>query len=105
MLLVPPAPEPIVERVRRWWPEVRGAVLGLRASDKLGLLIGGNLATELLFATALGMFANALGYDVSLADLLVMNISRLAARQLRPDPRRTSASPSSGSRSGSSRPG
>ena len=41
-----------------------------RASDKLGLLIGGSLATELLFATALGVFANAFGYDVSLADLL-----------------------------------
>ena len=59
----------------RWWPEVRSAVLGLRGSDKLGLLLGGSLATELLFATALGVFANALGYDISLADLLVMNIS------------------------------
>ena len=75
VLLVPRLRNPIVSRVRTWWPEVRGAVLGLRASDKLGLLIGGSLATELLFATALGVFANALGYDVSLADLLVMNIS------------------------------
>jgi uncharacterized membrane protein YbhN (UPF0104 family) len=50
-------------------------VLGLRGSDKLGLLLGGSLATELLFATALGIFANALGYDVSLAQLLVMNVS------------------------------
>jgi uncharacterized membrane protein YbhN (UPF0104 family) len=67
--------DPIVSRVRTWWPEVRGAVLGLRASDKVGLLLGGSLATELLFATALGIFANAFGYDISLADLLVMNIS------------------------------
>jgi uncharacterized membrane protein YbhN (UPF0104 family) len=75
VLLVPLLRNPIVSRVRTWWPEVRGAVLALRTSDKLGLLIGGSLATELLFATALGVFANALGYDVSLADLLVMNIS------------------------------
>ena len=75
VLLVPRFRDPIVERVRRWWPEARSAVLGLRASDKLGLLLGGSLATELLFATALGVFANALGYDISLADLLVMNIS------------------------------
>ena len=67
-------------------PRCAAPCSGCAPSDKLGLLIGGSLATELLFATALGVFANALGYDVSLADLLVMNISRLAARQLRPDP-------------------
>jgi uncharacterized membrane protein YbhN (UPF0104 family) len=74
-LLVPRLRNPVVERVRRWWPDVRAAVLGLRTADKLGLLLGGSLATEILFATSLGMFANALGYDVSLAELLVMNIS------------------------------
>jgi uncharacterized protein (TIRG00374 family) len=61
--------------VRAWWPEVRQALRGLRASNKLGLLIGGSLATEILFATALGVFANALGYDIGLADLLVINIA------------------------------
>jgi uncharacterized protein (TIRG00374 family) len=65
----------ITDRVRTWWPEVRDALRGLRASNKLGLLIGGSLATELLFASALGVFANALGYDIGLADLLVINIS------------------------------
>lgn len=65
----------ITGRVRTWWPDVRDAVSGLRASNKLALLIGGSLATELLFATALGVFANALGYDIGLADLLVINIS------------------------------
>jgi uncharacterized membrane protein YbhN (UPF0104 family) len=75
VLLAPRLRNPIVERVRAWWPEVRAAAAGLRASDRLGLLLGGSLATELLFATALGLFANALGYDVSLAALLVMNMS------------------------------
>jgi glycosyltransferase 2 family protein len=65
----------ITGRVRAWWPEVRDAVKGLRATNKLALLIGGSLATEILFATALGIFANAVGYDIGLADLLVINIS------------------------------
>jgi uncharacterized membrane protein YbhN (UPF0104 family) len=65
----------IVDRVRQWWPEVRAALAGLRASNKLALLIGGSLATEILFATALGLFAHALGYNLSLAELLVINIS------------------------------
>jgi uncharacterized membrane protein YbhN (UPF0104 family) len=65
----------IVERVRRWWPDVRATLASLRAGNKLGLLLGGSLATELLFAVALGVFANAFGYDISLADLLLINIS------------------------------
>jgi uncharacterized membrane protein YbhN (UPF0104 family) len=65
----------ILERVRRWWPDIRATLLSLRAGNKLGLLLGGSLATELLFAVALGIFANAFGYDVGLADLLLINIS------------------------------
>jgi uncharacterized membrane protein YbhN (UPF0104 family) len=65
----------IVERVRRWWPDVKATLRSLRAGNKLGLLLGGSLATELLFAVALGVFANAFGYDVSLANLLLINIS------------------------------
>jgi uncharacterized membrane protein YbhN (UPF0104 family) len=65
----------ITERVRRWWPDVRATLASLRAGNKLGLLLGGSLATEVLFAIALGIFANAFGYDVSLADLLLINIS------------------------------
>jgi glycosyltransferase 2 family protein len=65
----------IAERVRRWWPDVKATLASLRAGNKLGLLLGGSLATEVLFAVALGIFANAFGYDVSLADLLLINIS------------------------------
>lgn len=65
----------ITERVRRWWPDVKATLASLRAGNKLGLLLGGSLATELLFAVALGVFANAFGYDISLADLLLINIS------------------------------
>jgi glycosyltransferase 2 family protein len=65
----------IVGRVRRWWPDIRSALVGLRAPHKLAQVVGGSLATELLFAAALGLFANALGYDIGLADLLLINIS------------------------------
>jgi uncharacterized membrane protein YbhN (UPF0104 family) len=65
----------IADRVRRWWPDVRVTLRSIRAGNKLGLLVGGSLATELLFAVALGVFANAFGYDISLANLLLINIS------------------------------
>jgi uncharacterized protein (TIRG00374 family) len=65
----------IVGSFRRWWPEIRFALAGLRASNKLVLLVLGSLATEVLFAAALGLFARSVGYDVSLAELLVINMS------------------------------
>jgi uncharacterized protein (TIRG00374 family) len=65
----------IASQVRRWWPEVRSALSALRASHKMALLVFGSLGTELLFAIALGVFARAFGYDISLAELLVINIS------------------------------
>jgi uncharacterized membrane protein YbhN (UPF0104 family) len=64
----------IVERVRAWWPEVRLALGALRSSNKLALLLFGTIATEVLFAFALGLFALGLGTRVSLTDLLVINI-------------------------------
>jgi len=65
----------IVGRVRGWWPDVRVALAGLRASNKLGLLLGGNLAAVVLLAIALGLTARALGYHVTLAELLVIVVS------------------------------
>jgi uncharacterized membrane protein YbhN (UPF0104 family) len=64
----------IVERVRLWWPDVRATLGGLRASHKLALLLFGSVGTEILFALTLGLFAQGFGYDVSLAELLVINI-------------------------------
>ncbi len=47
----------------------------LRGSHKLAELVLGNVATEVLFATSLGMFARGLGFPLSLAELLVINMS------------------------------
>ena len=47
---------------RRLAAEAFGAARGLRSPRRLGMLFGGNLASEVLFAAALGAFARALGY-------------------------------------------
>jgi uncharacterized protein (TIRG00374 family) len=39
------------------------------------MLLGGNLASEVLFASALGAFAAALGYPVGLTELILINVS------------------------------
>jgi uncharacterized membrane protein YbhN (UPF0104 family) len=65
----------IVERVRVWLPQMRSGLNALRAPRKLAMLIGGNIATEVLFATALGLFCRSLGYPIGLPDLLVINMS------------------------------
>ncbi|HEY6889724.1 MAG TPA: lysylphosphatidylglycerol synthase transmembrane domain-containing protein, partial [Solirubrobacter sp.] len=72
---VGPVRRVIVGRVRAWWPDVRAALIGLRASNKLALLVLGNLAAEALLAIALGLIARALGYHVTFAELLVIQTS------------------------------
>jgi uncharacterized membrane protein YbhN (UPF0104 family) len=65
----------ITERLRAWLPQMRSGFVALRTPRKLAMLIGGNIATELLFASALGLFTRALGYPIGLPDLLVINMS------------------------------
>jgi uncharacterized membrane protein YbhN (UPF0104 family) len=65
----------IVSRVRKWWPEVRDAIVGLRGAGKLRLLILGNIATELLFSAALGIFARSLGYHIPFGEVVLINES------------------------------
>jgi uncharacterized membrane protein YbhN (UPF0104 family) len=75
LVLVRRLRDAILDRIRRWWPDVRASLVALRASHKLALLLLGSLATELLFAIALGLFARAFGAHVDLTELLVFNIS------------------------------
>ncbi|HET6174450.1 MAG TPA: lysylphosphatidylglycerol synthase domain-containing protein [Gaiellales bacterium] len=63
------------EHWSRWWPQVRSTCAALRDLNKLGQLTLGNVATEVLFATALGLFARGLGFSLSIADLMVINLS------------------------------
>lgn len=73
--LVPRLRRRLTEPVRRSWPDVRRSLVTLRRFDKIGLVLFGNLAAELCFATALGLLAHAFGYDIPLSELLVINIS------------------------------
>jgi len=75
LVAVPRVRHAALERFRQWIPQVRSTFDGLRSPKKLGQLIGGNAAAEILFATALGVICLALGYHISLVDLLVINMS------------------------------
>jgi uncharacterized membrane protein YbhN (UPF0104 family) len=75
LVTVPRLRSAITERFSQWWPDVKATLATLRARHKLAQLVLGSLATELLFAAALGVFARAFGYDLSLAELLVINVS------------------------------
>jgi glycosyltransferase 2 family protein len=48
---------------------------GLRSPRRLSMLFGGNLATEILFAFALQTMVRAFGYQVGMAELLLINVS------------------------------
>jgi uncharacterized membrane protein YbhN (UPF0104 family) len=65
----------VLERARGWWPEARAALAALRSSNKLALLLAGSIATEILFAVTLGLFALGLGTRIGITDLLVINLS------------------------------
>lgn len=65
----------IREGAARWWPDVKATLASLRAGNKLGLLVGGSVGAEVLFAIALGTFAYAMGTEIGLAQLLLINIS------------------------------
>ncbi|RLE22427.1 MAG: hypothetical protein DRJ50_07675 [Actinobacteria bacterium] len=64
----------VVHRTRKILHEAGDALRGLRSLRRLVLLFGGNIASELLFATALGLFAAALGFHIGLAELLFINV-------------------------------
>src|SRR5262249_54759798 len=76
----------IVNRVKAWWPQVRQALGALRQSNKLVLLLGGNLATEILFATALGLIARGFGYHIPLTALILINCSTSLLSSIIPVP-------------------
>jgi uncharacterized protein (TIRG00374 family) len=71
---------------RRLGTEAVQVLRGLRSFRRLGLLFGGNLATEILFASALGVFVRALGYPIGLDELLLINIGVAVLSGLVPIP-------------------
>jgi uncharacterized membrane protein YbhN (UPF0104 family) len=75
LVTIPRLRTAITERFSQWWPDVKATLASLRGAHKLAQLVLGSLAAELLFALALGLFARGFGYDLTLAELLLINIS------------------------------
>lgn len=76
----------VLQWARRLGSEALVVVRGLRSPRRLGLLLGGNLGSEILFALALGTFTRALGAPVGLGELLLINISVALLAGLLPIP-------------------
>jgi uncharacterized protein (TIRG00374 family) len=65
--------EPLRRRVAPLADQIRHAVSGIADARHLALLLGGNLAGEILFSLTLGICVRALGYDLDLAELVLVN--------------------------------
>ena len=86
LIAIPRLRNALVATVRELLVEARDATRGLWSARRLGMLIGGNLATELFMAMALGAFARSLGYSVGLIELLLINVSVCLLAGLLPIP-------------------
>jgi uncharacterized membrane protein YbhN (UPF0104 family) len=86
VVVVPRLRRFVVHWVRRLATEAVQGVRGLRSPRRLAMLLGGNLATEVLFASVLGVFVLALGHSVGLGALLLTNISVALLSGLLPVP-------------------
>jgi uncharacterized membrane protein YbhN (UPF0104 family) len=60
---------------KRLLTDAVAAVRGLQSPRRLTMLLGANLASEVLFALSLQLFVLALGYHVGLAEAILMNVS------------------------------
>jgi uncharacterized membrane protein YbhN (UPF0104 family) len=65
----------VVDWAKRLGTESMAVIRGLRSPRRLALLIGGNIASEVLFTLALGTFAFAMGTPISFADLLLIHLT------------------------------
>jgi uncharacterized membrane protein YbhN (UPF0104 family) len=73
-LAVPAIRHRLLDRVRPWLHEVGETVGNLRSPTKLAQVLGGNLGSELLFATTLGLVLAAVGTSLPLGTILVINV-------------------------------
>ena len=86
LMALPRWRRPILARLRALASDAFGAVRGLRSPRRIALLFGGNLASEILFAVALGAFTPAFGYSIGLDELLFVNITVALLSGLLPVP-------------------
>jgi uncharacterized membrane protein YbhN (UPF0104 family) len=74
VLAVPRWRRMVLGSTRHYVSEALAAARGLRSTRRLTMLLGGNLASEVLFATTLATFAAALGFRIGLGEALLINI-------------------------------
>lgn len=86
LVVVPALRQMVLGRVREFLTEAAAALRGLRSPRRLGMLVGGNLASELLAAGALGLIAASMGYRVGVAELIVINVGVALFAGLMPVP-------------------
>ena len=72
---IPRVRNEIVKRAREWWPGLRAGLDPLRSGRKSAQLIGGNIAAEILFASALALCVRAFGGDIGLVEALLVTMS------------------------------
>jgi glycosyltransferase 2 family protein len=75
VIVVPRLRRAVWGRVRELLTEARLVTRVLRSPRQLTMLLGGNIANEVLFAAALWAFIRSLGFEIGLSELLVINIS------------------------------
>lgn len=86
VLVLPKLRRTIITWVTGFVRDALEALRGLHSPRRLAMLVGGNLATEVLFAMTLGGFTRALGYSVGLSTLLLVNMSVALLSGLAPVP-------------------
>lgn len=75
IMVVPRLRRAVVGAARTTIREAFTVLRGLRSTRRLAMLFGGNLASEVLFALALGAMVHAFGYSLGLHELLFVNLA------------------------------
>lgn len=74
-LALPAVRHRVLDRIRPWFAEVRETVGSMRSPVKIAQVIGGNLLSELLFASTMAVVLSAFHHPVPLGTLLVINVA------------------------------
>lgn len=84
--MVPTWRQKAATQLRRLWHDARTATRGLASWRRLGLLVGGNLLTEALFALTLVTLVAALGSSVPFLEALAVHLAVCLVAGLLPVP-------------------
>jgi glycosyltransferase 2 family protein len=86
VLVVPSWRRRVLGMARELLAQGGAALRSVRSPRRIAMLLGGNLAAELMFAGSLGLFALAFGYHVPFLELVLINESVALLAGLMPIP-------------------